>query len=148
MDSQIIDEDENFATCRSLSSNQSGGQKRKLKKTANKKPKRKKCQFIDDEAGVSGDESEDDDEDDFISQSMLGCTQHDIGDPEVDMHAKYLQSIRSPLKMPAFKIPAPGYRANNPMMQIYSQPPGPEDISDFVEVSVSLLLTSNVHALY
>lgn len=94
-DSQIIDDDEVFATCRSMSSNQSGGQKRKMKKTANnRKSKRKRCQFIDDEAGVSGDDSEDEIEDDFISQDINNCTQADPGDPNVDMYAKYLESIR------------------------------------------------------
>lgn len=94
VDSQIFDEDEAFATCKSLSSNQSGGQKRKLKKSVKKNPKRKKCQFLDDEAVVSGDDSEDEEEDDFFTQGIIDYSQHDQGDPNVDMHAKYLESIR------------------------------------------------------
>lgn len=51
--------------------------------------------FIDDEAGVSGDESTDDDE--FIdtqSQPFNVTEQYEEDDPSVDMQAKYLQSIR------------------------------------------------------
>lgn len=91
------DEDELFATCKSNNSdrNQSNGQKRKMQKKSKTKAKRKKYQFIDDEAGVSGDESEDEDEEDyFFTQAIQDGTILDEGDPNVDMQAKYLQSIR------------------------------------------------------
>lgn len=92
------DEDEIFVTCTSNNSdrNQSAGQKRKMRKKPSTKPKRKKFHFIDDEAGVSGDDSEDEDEEDyFFTQGPLqDATMWDEGDPDVDMQAKYLQSIR------------------------------------------------------
>lgn len=92
------DEDEIFVTCTSNNSdrNQSAGQKRKIRKKPRTKPKRKKFHFIDDEAGVSGDDSEDEDEEDyFFTQGPLqDATMWDEGDPDVDMQAKYLQSIR------------------------------------------------------
>lgn len=51
--------------------------------------------FIDDECGVSGDDSEDDENDlSFVTQQNLNETNADEGDPNIDMHAKYLQSIR------------------------------------------------------
>lgn len=67
------------------------GTKTKLK---SKSKRRKKANgFIDDEAGVSGDDSDDDEYDnDFCTQ--FECTETDDGDPNVDMHAKYLQSVR------------------------------------------------------
>lgn len=93
------DEEENemFATCQSTSAkstaNGIGRQKRKMSKKLKSKSKKKRCLFIDDEAGVSGDDSEEDDEDDFFTQ-MPGTQAEDEGDPDVDMQAKYLQSIR------------------------------------------------------
>lgn len=69
------------------------GLKRKISRKPTAKSKRKKCLFIDDEAGVSGDDSTDEDEDDFFTQMPIGMSQ-DEGDPNIDMHAKYLQSIR------------------------------------------------------
>ena len=57
------------------------------------KKTRRKCQFIDDEAGVSGDESSDELDNDFVTQ-LDRTADVDEGDPDVDMHAKYLQSIR------------------------------------------------------
>lgn len=59
-----------------------------------RKRKIKKWNFIDDEAGVSGDDSSDED---FIATQTadMNITEHvEEDDPSVDMQAKYLQSIR------------------------------------------------------
>lgn len=55
---------------------------------------RNKFNFIDDEAGVSGDESSD--EDVIVTQrAMLNIIEHEEeDDPSVDMQAKYLESVR------------------------------------------------------
>lgn len=56
--------------------------------------RRRKLNFIDDEAGVSGDDSS---EDDLIESQMsqMNVTDNiDEGDPSVDIQAKYLQSVR------------------------------------------------------
>lgn len=50
--------------------------------------------FIDDEAAVSGDDSEDEYDDSFIATQTHFTQTVDEGDPSVDMRAKYLQSIR------------------------------------------------------
>lgn len=55
---------------------------------------RSKFHFIDDEAGVSGNESSDEE---FIATqgAFMNITDHaDEDDPSVDMQAKYLQSVR------------------------------------------------------
>lgn len=68
--------------------------KRKTFPVKNKR-KKKLCAFIDDEAGVSGDESSDEDMDDFMTQQHMEDTiDIEDGDPSVDMQAKYLQSVR------------------------------------------------------
>ncbi|XP_031618360.1 ATP-dependent DNA helicase fml1 [Contarinia nasturtii] len=90
--------DEIFATCQPIS---------QRKKTSNKvKQKRKlknKFNFIDDEVAVSGDESSDEN---FIeTQSQLSITDYEEDDPSVDMQAKYLQSIRSPMAGRRYHIP-------------------------------------------
>lgn len=44
---------------------------------------------------MSGDDSSDEELDDFLTQQQMDDTNAiDEGDPSVDMHAKYLQSIR------------------------------------------------------
>lgn len=77
-------------------------------------------QFIDDEAKVDSDASSDeivitDDEDfgDFVSYTQ-------IPQDQVDMHAHYLQTIKSPIKRPgAFHFREP--RSSNSDIEIYSQ---------------------------
>lgn len=66
------------------------------RKAPPRRDKRKKnlCVFIDDEAGVSGDDSSDEDMDDFMTQPMERTVDIEEGDPNVDMQAKYLQSLR------------------------------------------------------
>lgn len=64
------------------------------RKKAKRKPRRR-FNFIDDEAGVSGDESSGDDS--FIATQatkMLVVDEAEEGDPSVDMQARYLQSLR------------------------------------------------------
>lgn len=83
-----------FNTCRTASSGINPPSKRRVRKTSRKNSKRKKCMFIDNEAGVSGDDSEDEDEDDDFCTQAPATQFIDEGDPNVDMQAKYLQSIR------------------------------------------------------
>lgn len=67
-----------------------------IKKPINRKRrnvrKHGRCAFIDDEAAVSGDESSDEDMGGFLTQ-IDASTCQDEGDPNIDMHAKYLQSV-------------------------------------------------------
>lgn len=70
----------------------------KLKKKTKKLKKRKKCAFIDDEAAVSGGDSSDDDLEDFLTQVENVTVMNEEGDPNVDMEAKYLQSVRFVVK--------------------------------------------------
>lgn len=67
-----------------------------MKKRENGKLKRKRrgrFNFIDDEAGVSGDETSD--EDITATQGMLNIIDDvEEDDPAVDMQARYLQSVR------------------------------------------------------
>ncbi|XP_036140271.1 Fanconi anemia group M protein [Monomorium pharaonis] len=95
-------------------------------KLAQKKSKRRlkreiiaRNEFIDDEAEVESDASTDeiitDDEDlgDFVSYTQ-------IPQDQIDMHAHYLQTIKSPIKRPgAFYFRKP--RSPDPNIQIYSQ---------------------------
>lgn len=64
------------------------------RKTTSCKRKQGAYAFIDDEAGVSGDDSSDEDMTDFLTQPLERTVDLDEGDPNVDMHAKYLQSVR------------------------------------------------------
>lgn len=65
-----------------------------------KKPrKRQKCAFVLDECDVSGDESSDDENDegdisDLVANTMICVDGDDIDTTAVDMHAKYLQSLK------------------------------------------------------
>lgn len=68
-------------------------QKRKAPPLRNKR-KKILCAFIDDEAGVSGDDSSDEDMDDLMTQQFDQTVDIEDGDPNVDMQAKYLQSVR------------------------------------------------------
>ncbi|XP_055315691.1 uncharacterized protein LOC129575739 isoform X2 [Sitodiplosis mosellana] len=113
--------DEDFTTCQtSLSRKKASGVKSQGKK---KRKARSKFNFIDDEAGVSGDESSDDD--DFIntqSQHFNVTEQYEEDDPSVDMQAKYLQSIRSPVgRRRHFRIPSIGYRNPTATQNLFSQ---------------------------
>ena len=98
----------------------------KIKKTIAQKKKRSAAvAFIDYEAGVSGNESSDEDDHEDL-EGFIAHTQHSVLDQTgVDMQAKYLQSIRSPLaRNGAFKLPQ---RIPSPTFPIYSQVPHNDD---------------------
>lgn len=69
-------------------------QKRKAALPLRNKRKKNLCAFIDDEAGVSGNDSSDEDMDDLMTQEFDQTVDIEDGDPNVDMQAKYLQSVR------------------------------------------------------
>lgn len=114
--------DKNLLKSSSDMSKQSVPLNKKLTRKSTRKLKRKdnaRNQFIDDEAEVDSDASSDeiviDDEDfgDFVSYSQ-------IPQDQVDMHAHYLQTIKSPIKRPgAFHFREP--RSSNSDIEIYSQ---------------------------
>ncbi|XP_062538751.1 uncharacterized protein LOC134207027 [Armigeres subalbatus] len=100
----------------------------KWQRPPSKRRKRKqRCDFFMTQASVSDDDGDEDDEDEsedphLVDDSIIhhGPVEDDE-DPE-DMRAKYLQSIRSPVRRHgAFKMPAAPPRFNN-TLDIYSQP--------------------------
>jgi ERCC4-related helicase len=125
-------EDESPQFLTALSTQRSKSQKTR---TIGKKlqANRKACAFLDVEAGVSGSEDGGDDEDDsdleqFLDDSLI-CSQEQVDHPDVDMQAKYLESVKSPQNRPGrFKIPLP--RAIPNMSQIYSQIPSEDEEED------------------
>lgn len=100
-----------------------------------KRRRRNECDFFLSQAAVSDDEDEDHGDDDsnehdsqFVDDSIVyhGPVEQD----GVDMRARYLQSVRSPINARApFKIPAQPRRQMN-LSEIYSQLPGPDDDLD------------------
>lgn len=56
--------------------------------------RRRKLNFIDDEAGASGDDSTGDEFIESQMSQMNVADDIDEGDPSVDIQAKYLQSVR------------------------------------------------------
>ena len=92
--------------------------------------KRKRNDFFDTQAGVDGEESSDEDEDDdldgFIINNTVDLSQGD----SIDMHAKYLESLRSPSarQMGNFKIPQ--LKAAPNRSAIFSQMPNEDDEED------------------
>lgn len=91
--------------------------------------KRPNCDFFATQAGVSGDETSDDENHDlesFLNDSLI-CNEEVEDHPDVDMRAKYLASIKSPIARPGrFKIPE--RVVNN--LDIFSQIPSSEDSED------------------
>ncbi|XP_053685209.1 uncharacterized protein LOC128734852 [Sabethes cyaneus] len=93
--------------------------------------------FFLSQANVSDDGEDHQDDDDTEEDSALleddsiihnGPVENDA----VDMRAKYLQSVRSPLRRGGFKIPAAPLRQMN-LLDIYSQMPDEHDQSKFYE---------------
>jgi len=79
-------------------------------------------QFIDDEAKVDSDASSDEIVDDDFGDEDFGdfVSYTQIPQDQVDMHAHYLQTIKSPIKRPgAFHFREP--RSSNSDIEIYSQ---------------------------
>lgn len=92
--------------------------------------KRKRNQFLETQAGVDGTDSSDEDDGDETLDGFIAnnVTCMEVDDDEVDMHAKYLISLRSPsarqrgnFKIP--QLPPPPVS----MSQIFSQMPEEED---------------------
>ncbi|XP_058828603.1 uncharacterized protein LOC131688412 [Topomyia yanbarensis] len=86
------------------------------------------CAFLLSQAAVSDDGEEySDDEEDVLTQLVDDSIIHHGPDEEdaVDMRAKYLQSVRSPVRQGGFRIPAAPTRFMN-ISDIYSQVPNGE----------------------
>ncbi|XP_055600531.1 uncharacterized protein LOC129749550 [Uranotaenia lowii] len=92
---------------------------------SHRKKRRKHCDFFLSQVEVSDDDEEEDDfEEDELSHMVddsIVFHGHVEDDSNVDMRAKYLQSVRSPVHQGRFKIPAAPTRFLN-TLDIYSQP--------------------------
>ncbi|KAL9695864.1 hypothetical protein quinque_015149 [Culex quinquefasciatus] len=96
-----------------------------------KRRRRNECDFFLSQAAVSDDDGDHGDDDSnehdshFVDDSIV--YHGPVEDDAVDMRARYLQSVRSPINArAAFKIPAQPRRQMN-LSEIYSQLPGPDD---------------------
>ncbi|XP_038122822.1 uncharacterized protein LOC6050823 [Culex quinquefasciatus] len=97
-----------------------------------KRRRRNECDFFLSQAAVSDDDEDHGGDDDsnehdshFVDDSIV--YHGPVEDDAVDMRARYLQSVRSPINArAAFKIPAQPRRQMN-LSEIYSQLPGPDD---------------------
>ncbi|XP_065074873.1 uncharacterized protein LOC135698718 [Ochlerotatus camptorhynchus] len=92
----------------------------------NRRKRKERCDFFLSQAVVSDDDDDDEHDSDeglsqFVDDSIIDHGPVEDDDPD-DMQAKYLQSVRSPLRPGCFKIPAAPARVRN-MLDIYSQPP-------------------------
>lgn len=96
-----------------------------------KRRRRNECDFFLSQAAVSDDDEDHGDDDSnehdshFVDDSIV--YHGPVEDDAVDMRARYLQSVRSPINArAAFKIPAQPRRQMN-LSEIYSQLPGQDD---------------------
>lgn len=109
-----------------------------IKPTKHKKPRKRRCAFIDDEASVSGDQSSDDessDDNNFIATQFSQLDQsNDVVDTSIDMQAIYLQSIKSPITRPFFQTD--NFRNQQTTQNIYSQYVSPDETT-YKEVCIN-----------
>ncbi|XP_072939831.1 uncharacterized protein Fancm [Epargyreus clarus] len=107
-DNQVFNLAERFSYTPKKPQDMTTWSKTKRNKTKNKDPKKEKISaFIDLEASLSGDDCGSGDEltDDSIGSIKDFVTDKDATFTEEDMQAHYLKSVKSPLKIGAFKMP-------------------------------------------
>lgn len=107
--------------------------------------KRKRNDFLDTQCGVEGDDSSDDDDDETLDGFIANnTTMSDGDDDQVDMQAKYLESLNSPMakRQGNFKMPQLLPQVN--MSAIFSQAPQEDDDWDLMD---SFVVHDDDHAI-